>query len=195
MGSDQVLYLAIASTIAAFVAFFFSGEVLGDAPESNEGNASGGWGVLQFISIQTVLIFVMSLSWSWLFWGGKGWWLPFQLSASLLSAAAMLFLYIGGMQLIAKLNSPSTLNGFKPTVGMTGVVYVSIPSGRDSHGIVTFMDAALGDIELDAVTMAGKEIPTGERVVITQISSNRVVVRPTSAAGNSLTKASFGKGK
>lgn len=195
MGNEQILYIAIASTIAACITFFFSGEVLGEAPESNEGNAASGWSVMQFFSIQTMLIFVMSLSWSWLFWHGKTLWWPFQLGAALLSASAMVFLYVGGMQLIAKLNSPSTLAGFKPAVGMAGVVYVSIPSSNSGQGIVTFLDASLGDISMDAVTMAGQEIPTGERVVITQVSQHRVVVRPTSAAASSLKKATFGKGK
>lgn len=182
MGSEHIIFIAIASTIAAVIALFFSSELGGDVPDSSDAAISdGGWGIFQFISIQTVLIATMSMSWSWLYWQSKELELVVQIMGTFAFAAAMTYLYIGGVGLIAKLNSTSKLKGFTPEVGMTGVVYVRIPSSNEGHGIVTFMDPVLGDISMDATTVVDMDIENGTRVIVTQVSSDRVVVRPSKA--------------
>jgi hypothetical protein len=183
MGTEHILIIAIASTVASILYSLAAGAFGGDAVEGLEGpGEGGGWSILQFISLQAILVATMSLSWSLLYWQGKDITLAMQIIATLLSGGAMIWLYLGGMKLIGRLNSPSRLQGFTPRVGMGGVVYSRVPGGGESTGIVTFFDPALGDMHLDAITMTDLDIDNGTDVIVTQVDSNRVVVRPVCVA-------------
>jgi len=179
---DSVLVIAVASTVAS-LGYGLIGGGFGDGTEGVDG-ASGSdaaegssWSVLQFLSVQFILILVMSFSWSWLYWRENGVSTNFQLLATLATGSLLTAFYFYGMKVVRKLNSPTTQKSFQPRPGMSGRVYVRIPDCRGGTGIVTFMDSVLGDIELDAITDETSTIANGKTVVVTDVLDTRVLVR------------------
>lgn len=182
MAYDSVLVIAVASTVAS-LGYALIGGGFGDGTEGVDGvNGSeaaegSGWSVLQFLSVQFILILVMSFSWSWLYWRENEVSTTFQLFATLGTGSLLTALYFYGMKAVRKLNSPTTQKSFQPRPGMSGRVYVRIPECREGTGIVTFMDSVLGDIELSAITDETTTIANGKSVVITDVEETRVIVR------------------
>jgi len=180
---DSVLVIAVASTIAS-VGYALIGGGFGDGADSADGvdsldgtESSTSWNILQFLSIQFLLMVVMSFSWSWLYWRETGSAPAFQFLGTLVTGIILTSLYYFGMKGIRKLNSPDRQKGFKPRPGMSGRVYVRIPECREGIGIVTFLDPVLGDVEMNAITDEETTIANGKTVVITDVEETRVVVR------------------
>lgn len=169
--TDTTLIVALVSTIA-FILYSLVAGVFADIGHhgSAGGTADSGWGLFEFISIQAILLAVMGYSWSWLFWQIKTPELFIQIVATFLSGTALVVLYAFGMRLITRLNSPDTIEGFVPAVGMHGVVYLTIPAFTDGMGSVTFMDSAKGDFQINATSESGTEIDTGTAVVVTDVN-------------------------
>lgn len=181
MGSESVLIVALVSTIAFFGYFLLSGfgDTDYDIPsDDSAGYSAAAWGVLQFLSIQLVLLAAMSYSWSWLFFSQRIEGTPMQVGATMVVGSAMVALYLVLVKQMKKLNSSGRLNGFTPEVGMKATVYSTIPAGAEAVGVVTFMDRQLGDVMIDATTRGNLAIPTGSSVVVTQVSARSVEVQP-----------------
>lgn len=180
MDTEGVLVVALVSTIA-FCCYFFlvgvAGGGDGDA-SSHDGlaYAAEGWSILQFLSVQLVLLSVMSYSWSWLFFSQRIEATPIQIVSTLVVGTAMVTLYIALMKAMRRLNSSGTIQGFKPAVGMSATVYSRIPANAEAVGVVTFLDRRLGDVMMDATTLADMDIPNGAPVVVTEVRHHQVVV-------------------
>lgn len=176
---STALIVALVSTIA-FVLYSLVASIVdighhhGGACET--GNSAG---VLQFISIQSVLLAVMSYSWSWIYWQIEVSSFPIQLIATILSGTAMVSLYVFGMRYIRSLNSPDQLVAFVPTVGMVGEVYLTVPAGKGGMGQVTIIDPVHGDFQVSAFAHSDVAIEAGSSVVVTEVYPHQhVVVRP-----------------
>lgn len=178
---DTPFIVAMVSTIGFVLYTLVVGALGGDhhgGHGSHDGHGVGdGWGLLQFISLQAILLALMSYSWSWLYWGTLTESEFLQAGATALSGSAMTALYGVGMRLIRKLNTTDTIEAFKPVVGMQGTVYLSIPSAGSGAGQVTFLDPKKGDFQVDAMSASDEAIETGSLVVVTETSSLSVTVR------------------
>lgn len=177
---NPAFIVAMVSTIG-FVLYTLVAGALGDhhgGGGSDHGSHGGadGWGLLQLISVQAVLLAMMSYSWSWLYWVTVNNDILIQIGLTLLSGTAMVGLYVGGMRLIGKLNTPESLPDFEPTVGMQGVVYLTVPPAGDGFGQVTFLHPQLGDFQVNA-TSHEEEIATGSLVFVTETDQLSVKVR------------------
>jgi hypothetical protein len=129
-----------------------------------------GWSVLQFISIQSVLLCAMSFSWSWIYWSThftESW---VQILGTLVCGCALTYLYLGGLKLISKLNSSDKVYDFVPVVGTHAQVYLTVPAAEGGSGIVTVADHNTGSYQFNAVTDASVEISTGSQVIITEVN-------------------------
>lgn len=173
---DPILIVALVST-SAFLLYMFFGEVLGDGADAS--SDGGSWDVLQFISIQSLLIATMSFSWAWLYLAD--WNVTMRALGTIAIGLAFSALSVYAMVLLKKLNTPVGIKQFKPEYGMKGVVYLTIPASHDDFGTITVLDKALGDIELLAKSFEGP-IPVGTEVTVIEILSDKaVVVRPPRA--------------
>jgi hypothetical protein len=181
MGTESVLIVALVSTIAFFCYFLFMGAGESDADTiAHDGlaYAAEGWSILQFLSVQLVLLSVMSYSWSWLFFSQRLEGTPLQIGATLVVGSAMVALYVGLMKAIRRLNSSDTIQGFRPAAGMKATVYSRVPAKGEAVGVVTFLDRRLGDVMMDATTLSDMDIQNGAEVVVTEVRHRQVVVAP-----------------
>lgn len=167
---NTVLIVALVSTIA-FGLYSLVAGVFSDIGHHGSGGHSGdGWAILEFISIQAILLSLMSYSWSWLYWETHVDGTVLQVLLTFLSGSAMVALYVIGMRLIKRLNSPDSLEGFTPTVGMHASVYLTIPPAGQGMGQVTFLDASKGDYQINATSTSDEAIGTGSAVVVTELN-------------------------
>lgn len=181
MGTDGVLVVALVSTIAFFTYFFFSGIDGGDGDAvAHDGlaYAAEGWSILQFLSVQLVLLSVMGYSWSWLFFSQRVEGTPLQAAATFVVGTAMVALYVAMMKAIRRLNSSGRIEGFRPAIGMKATVYSRVPAKAEAAGVVTFLDRRLGDVMIDATTQSDMDIQNGAEVVVTEVRQRQVVVAP-----------------
>ncbi len=175
--NEVIQIIALVSTFAFLILLFF-GDLLGS---DSDGSGAGGseasaWSVSEFISIQSVAFSIMSFSWAWLFL--SDWSMIARAAGTLGIGGVLVVLYLAGLKLLSKLNSKPYNPSFKPEYGMSGVVYLSIPSG-EGQGVITILDKVLGDIELKASSFDGGPIPAGNDVTIIEVvNPNSVIVRP-----------------
>jgi hypothetical protein len=167
---DTAMIIAVVSTIAFLLYMLVSG--VSDITHHGATDAShgDGWSVLQFISIQSVLLGTMSFSWSWIYWSThftSGW---VQILGTLVCGCGLTYMYLGGLKLVSKLNSSDKVYDFIPAVGAHAHVYLCIPAAGEGFGIVTVADPATGSYQFNAVTDATDKISTGSQVVITEVN-------------------------
>jgi len=177
---NPAFIVAMVSTIG-FGLYTLVASVLGDHHSGNGSHHGGhgsaeGWAMLEYISVQAILLAMMSYSWSWLYWATVTNGVLLQSVATLLSGSAMVALYVGGMRLIKKLNTPESHPEFEPAVGMQGVVYLTIPPAGEGFGQVTLRDPQLGDFQVNA-TSHEEEIESGSLVVVSETGQLSVKVR------------------
>lgn len=174
------LIVALVSTIGfvlySLVAGIFSD--FGHHGASSHGHIEGdGWAALEFISIQAILLALMSYSWSWLFWETHVDGMTLQVLATFLSGSAMVALYVIGMRMIKRLNTEESPQEFIPTVGMPAVAYLNIPAAGDGMGQVTILDIKKGSLQINATSEGDQLIETGCPVVVTAVHAGSVTVR------------------
>lgn len=163
------MIIAVVSTVAFFLYMLVGG--ISDITHHGATDAGhgDGWSVLQFISIQSVLLGTMSFSWSWIYWSSHFTQVWVQILGTLVCGLAMSYLYIGGLKLVAKLNSSDKIVDFIPEVGTHAQVYLCIPADGNGTGIVT-VSAATGTYQFSAVSYAPDKIKTGSQVIITEVN-------------------------
>ena len=175
---NTVLIVALVSTIG-FGLYSLVAGIFSDIGHHGAGGGHGGdgWHALEFISIQAILLAVMSYSWSFLYWQARVEGIPLQVVATILSASAMVALYVFGMRAIKRLNTPDTFKEFAPVVGMSATTYLSIPAAGEGMGQVTILDPKKGDFQVNAYSENDQAIETGCLVVVTAVQQNSVTVR------------------
>lgn len=166
-----VLMVAIASTLI-FVCYslvaIYMGETHGADPHA--GGAAEGFSVLQFFSIQSVLLALMSYSWGWLFWTKEMDSSLLAVGATLASGTFMVSLYVFGMRSLRQLNTSDQIREFEPQIGMHGSVYSTIPASGKGNGIITILCPNRGDFQFQANSLEESPIATGTNVVITELN-------------------------
>lgn len=177
MELNSVLIVALVSTIAFFCYFLIGAGDSEPSADAGGEHGSSGWSILQFISIQFVLLSVMSYSWSWLFFSHRVEGAIPQIFSTVTVGTAMVVLYLMLMRGIRRLNTPEA-GGFIPEVGMMATVYSRIPARGKALGMVTFLDRRFGDVMMDATTQSETDIPNGSNVIVEQVGPRAVVVRP-----------------
>lgn len=177
---NTILMLAIAAT-AVFVIYTLIASFFGDhhsSDNSGAGDAGDGFSILQFLSIQSALLAVMSYSWSWLFWvqGGTG--VVVAAIGTFLTGTAMVAFYVLGMRALRKLNTSDQIEDFVPEVGMHATVYTTIPADGKGTGLITILCAKRGDFQINAATLGKDSIATGTNVVLAELNlPSNVIVR------------------
>lgn len=175
---NTVLIVALVSTIG-FGLYSLVAGVFSDIGHHGAagGHGGDGWSAMEFISIQAILLALMSYSWSFLYWQTRVEGVPLQVLATLLSGSAMVALYVFGMRAIKRLNTPNTFKEFAPVVGMSATTYLSIPAAGEGMGQVTILDPKKGDFQVNAYSESAEAIETGCLVTVTAVQQNSVTVR------------------
>lgn len=174
---NTVLIAALVSTIG-FGLYSLVAGIFSDIGHHGVGGHGGdGWHAMEFISIQAILLALMSYSWSFLYWQARVEGVPLQALATFVSGSAMVALYVYGMRAIKRLNTPDTPREFIPVVGMSATTYLSIPAAGEGMGQVTILDSKKGDFQINANSESDAVIETGCLVVVTAIQQNSVTVR------------------
>lgn len=175
---NTFLIVALVSTIG-FGLYSLVAGVFSDI--GHHGSAGGhdgdGWSAMEFISIQAILLAVMSFSWSFLYWQARAEGLPLQVLATFMSGSAMVALYVFGMRAIKRLNTPDAPKEFVPEIGMSATAYLSIPAAGEGMGQVTILDPKKGDFQVNAYSEGAEAIETGCLAVVTAVQQNSVTVR------------------
>lgn len=168
---NTVLIVAMVSTIG-FGLYSLVAGIFSDIGHHGVGGHGGGdgWAIFEFISIQAILLSLMSYSWSWLYWETHVSGTFLQVLATILSGSAMVALYVVGMRMIQRLNTSDSQEEFVPTVGMHASVYVTIPPAGQGMGQVTFLDSKKGDYQINAMSATDVAIETGSAVVVTELN-------------------------
>lgn len=96
----------------------------------------------------------------------------FSITGGTLAGAASVWIIGKIFQFAVRLQSSGTADLSK-TVGNNGTVYLKIPSGGTGRVTVNFLNRQM---ELDAVSKDGSEIPSGGRVRVVSIQGNVVTV-------------------
>lgn len=174
---NTVLIVALVSTIAFGLYSLVAGVFSDIGHHGGGGHGGDGWHALEFISIQAILLAVMSYSWSFLYWQTHASGVPLQVLATFLSGSAMVALYVFGMRAIKQLNTPEKPREFAPLVGMSATTYLSIPAAGEGMGQVTILDPKQGDFQVNALSESEEAIETGCLVVVTAVQQNSVTVR------------------
>lgn len=175
---NTILLIAIAATLV-FAIYTLIASFTGDH-HAMEGQADvgDGFGILQFFSIQSMLLAIMSYSWSWLFWSKDADGTTLPVLATLASGTAMVAFYVFGMRSLRKLNSSDVIEQFSPEIGMHATVYSTIPPCDGGHGVITFMCPKRGDFEINATSTSQDPIATGSKVVVAELNlPSNVIVR------------------
>lgn len=178
---NTAFIVAMVSTIG-FALYTLVAGALGGDHHGSHGTHGGhdvseGWGLLQLISLQALLLAMMSYSWNWLYWVTVTESVLLQVCATVLSGSGMVALYLFGMRLIKKLNTDTSIESFIPAVGMQGTVYLSIPADGAGFGQVTLLDPNKGDFQINAKSSSEEAIETGSLVILTEVSQLSVTVR------------------
>ncbi|MBD8088481.1 hypothetical protein IFT48_00555 [Pseudomonas fluorescens] len=175
-----ILMLAIAATVV-FVLYTMFASFFGDHhnTDSGGGDSGEGFSVLQFLSIQSALLAVMSYSWSWLFWTAGGTDKAIAALATVITGTAMVAFYVLGMRGLRKLNTHDQIDEFTPAVGMHATVYSTIPANNAGYGLVTILCPKRGDFQINATSVSKDPIVTGTKVVLAELNlPSSVIVRP-----------------
>lgn len=176
---NPIHMLAMASTIA-FVVYMLFASLFGDhhGADASSSDVGDGFSVLQFLSIQSVLLAVMSYSWSWLFWSQGDLGMAGAAIATVFSGSAMVAFYVLGVHALKKLNTRDHIEAFVPEVGMHATVYTTIPPGGTGYGLITILCPNRGDFEFNATTLGKDPIATGTKVVLAELNlPSNVIVR------------------
>lgn len=162
-------YIAIAATVFAFFITVFS--FIFDADSDVEGGADGELGTF---SIRSVIGFFLGFGWGGLISVNHGA-SPMWATIIGLGAGALMFcIIVIVMRLIYSLRSDGTLK-YESLVGMTALVYVTIPPQGKSGGQVKVAHPSQL-FYLPAVQTGDTPLPVNTPVVITNVTSGILTV-------------------
>lgn len=188
-GFTSIEGFAIAATIAFFgyliVSVFFGGLEMLDAGEiadtDGADDAGGsGWSILQFLSVQTILLAAMSFSWSWIFWTHKEFSTIPAIVATLITGGAMVIGFKLALKSMSKLSSKPGIASYVPKEGDEGTVYLPVKGKGIQGGQATFKDPRLGSVVKPVMTDHDQSFDVGEVVVIERVSGDSIYIAPLS---------------
>ena len=118
-----------------------------------------GSGAFNLFSIRSLFAFITFFGWGGVFWGDSlaGFFISLGLGAS------MMFVTAGMFYIMLKLTESGNINP-EDMVGHTGSVYMTIPAGREKHGLVT---VSMGSCTREVMAVADVELKTGTTVKLT----------------------------
>lgn len=116
---------------------------------------------LNFFSLKAIVSFIAFFGWGGFFFGHLGWG---GLGVAFACGFLMMFLTSLVMFLLLKMQQSGNITT-ADLVGKRGTVYLSIPAGRASGGMVT---VSLADCTRQVGARSDEELKTGTRVVIAE---------------------------
>ena len=178
---EKVLWaIAIPATIILFfqlVLVLIGGDVDGDmdAEMDTDMEVEGDHGVsFQFFSLKNVVAFFTVFSWAALACLDLGMSKPLSLGLAFIAGLLMMLVMASIFYYASKLTSSGSLN-MKNAIGAMGEVYLTIPANKSGFGKVQVkIQGALR--EMDAITEDQEEIATGRIVVVSEVTSNNVLI-------------------
>lgn len=164
-------YIAVGATILAIFVTVFSFLFDGDG-----GDVDGADGDLGTLSIRSVLGFFLGFGWGGLICLDNG--LPLVTSVAIgFGIGLLMFITIAAiMRFIYSLKSDGTLN-YETLVGMTAIVYVTIPPNRESGGQVKVAHPSQL-FHLPAIQTGDTPLPVNTPVTVTSVTSGILTVTP-----------------
>ncbi len=127
-------------------------------PDAHHGDLSGV-GTFNLFSVRSLFAFVTFFGWGGVFWGDNllGFCASFGLGVAMMFVTASIFYFMMKLQESGNIRSCDM-------VGKTGSVYMTIPAGREKHGIVT---VSMGTCTREVMAVADVELKTGVAVKLT----------------------------
>lgn len=175
LSGTQVNYLYWALALVGTLLFaisglfsLFGGGMDADMPDTDDPITAHFDTDLGFrlVSIRSVLAFVTVFGWGGVLWGDNGW-VGFLGAlacgfATMVLTAAIIYGAMR-MQMSGNISNASI-------VGMNGIVYVTIPAGRNNAGKVTVV---VNGTTREIRAVSDQELPTGTPVVIKEMIAER----------------------
>ncbi len=146
----------------------------GAADVDVDGGAGAEFGTLRLFTLQGIVAFLTTFSWTAICFVRGGMQLAPSLFLGGLVGVIMMYAVAKLLQVSAKLAENGTFR-IKSTIGETALVYVMIPEKGENGGKVT-LTMESGFVELSAVTEGELPIPAGATVRITDVVGDTVVV-------------------
>ncbi len=164
-GKNFYLFLAVAGTAIFVLQFILSAFGGGDDLEVNDfavdahdfADIQG----LNIFSLKSIVSFVAFFGWGGFFWGHLGWG---GLGIALICGLLMMVITAFLIWLLLRLQQSGNVNS-TDLIGAKGVVYLTVPGGRQGDGIVT---VTLSDRTRQVHARADEELKAGEPIVVAE---------------------------
>ncbi len=153
---------------------------IGDAGDADLGDVGqdGGnpadFGTLRLFSLQTIITFLTVFSWISIVCIGARLNPAVSMLIGAASGIAMMFAVAKMVQLSARLAENGTMN-LKYAIGETATVYLTVPPSGEGEGKVNLnVQGTFG--EFNAVNAGSDPLPTGSKVLVTDVIGGTLVV-------------------
>ena len=128
----------------------------------------------QFLTLKNMVGFFTIFSWTGIACIDAGFSQPVTLLVSTAAGLGMMTIMAGMFYMISKAGANGTMR-MEKAIGVTGEVYLTIPSKRSSLGKVQIK--VMGSLRtLDAMTDNDHDIPTGKLIKVSQIINDNILL-------------------
>jgi hypothetical protein len=177
---DQKVYWAFAivgttifviqTVLTMFMGFGGDSDVDGDGTVGFGEHADTGLAEFHIFSTRSIVAFIAFFGWGGILWGKEG---MSALFAAFASGLMMMFVSALIVYFLMRLQQSGNINPAE-MVGLTGVVYLTVPAGKENTGLV---NVTIRERNRQIRAIAAEEIPTGTAVRVKEmIGSQRYLV-------------------
>lgn len=169
---DQKLYWAFAivgstifviqTVLALFLGFGGDTDVDGDGTIEYGEHADTGLAEFRIFSLRSIIAFIAFFGWGGILWGKEG---ISALFAAFASGLMMMFISALIVYFLMRLQQSGNIRP-EELVGQSGVVYLTVPGGRQETGLVK---VTIRERSRQIRAVAAEEIPTGVAVRVKEM--------------------------
>jgi len=152
--------------LSLFLGFGGETDVDGDGVVEYGEHADLGLSAFRIFSLRSIIAFIAFFGWGGVLWGGQG---PGALFAAFASGLIMMFISALLIYFLMRLQQSGNI---QPTdfIGLSGVVYLTIPGGKQETGLVT---VTVRERTRQIRAVAEQELPTGTSVRVKELVSEQ----------------------
>lgn len=153
---------AIQTLLAMFMGFGGDADLNGDGTVGYGEHADASLTEFNIFSLRSIVAFIAFFGWGGILWGKEG---ASSLFAAFASGLMMMFVSALVIYFLMRLQQSGNIHP-REMVGLTGIVYLTVPAGRENSGLVTI---SIRERSRQIKAIAAEELPTGTAVRVKEL--------------------------